>query len=112
MSEELSAEAALLAHLPGGDLIVQGLADARAGLETVNALLVEIAAPRLRRSGLNVPKFPAQAVDAEIRLYRLLGREFGCDAYGQYNSLLRRLSSLNRALEAAARRVQERARSP
>jgi hypothetical protein len=104
MNSTTFTEVARLAGLPGGELILQGLSDARAGLETTDALLVEIAAPRLRQAGLAVPEFGPQPIDAEIRLYRLLGRQFGRDAYGQYNSMLRRLSSLSRALEGAANR--------
>ena len=73
--------------------------------ETPNALLVEIAAPRLEELGIRLPKFPAEALDAEIRLYRLLGREFGADAYGQYNSLLRRLTSFIHAMERGVSRA-------
>jgi hypothetical protein len=98
----------LLSRLPGSELIREGLDDAYAGVESVNALLVEIAAPRLREFGMSVPEFPAQPLDAEIRLYRRLGAEFAADAYGQYNSLLRRLTSFNRAMERALRRAEER----
>lgn len=41
--------------LPGGDLVAQGVADLRAGRETVPAILVSIGAPRLRALGLEVP---------------------------------------------------------
>ena len=99
MNSRSVLEATRLAGLPGSELILQGLADCRAGLETQDSLLIEIAAPRLREAGLDVPDFKTQALDAEIRLYRLLGHQFGRDAYGQYNSLLRRLSSFGRALE-------------
>ncbi len=101
-------DAQWLAHLPGSELIREGLGDAHAGVETVNALLVEIAAPRLREFGIRVPEFPSQSLDAEIRLYRRLGAEFAVDAYGQYNSLLRRLTSFNRAMERALRRAATR----
>lgn len=48
----------LLSRLPGSELIREGLDDAYAGVESVNALLVEIAAPRLREFGMSVPEFP------------------------------------------------------
>ena len=43
-----------IAALPGGDLVARGLADQRSGRETVESLLVEIGAPRLRRLGFEV----------------------------------------------------------
>lgn len=101
-------DAQRMAGLPGSELILEGSDDAFAGRETANALLVEIAAPRLRELGIRVPDFPVQPLDAEIRLYRLLRREVGADAYGQYNSLLRRLTSFVRAAEGAVRRAAER----
>jgi hypothetical protein len=57
-------------HLPGGDLVAKGLEDlAPRASETAEALLVSIAATRLRQSGVPVvAPFP----DAEHRLYELL----------------------------------------
>ena len=40
--------------LPGQDLIEAGLLDLQAGRETIEALLVAIGEPRLRRLGLNL----------------------------------------------------------
>jgi hypothetical protein len=85
--------------LPGADILVDGLEDLRQGFETASALLLRIAAPRLERVGIRVPEASrAQGIDAELLLYRLLRREPG-DAYGRYNSSLRRLASLCHALE-------------
>ena len=89
-------------ELPGGDLICAGLRDAVAGIESVESLLVEIAASRLRESGLPVPAMRPATLDAEIRLHRLLAKTHGDDAYGRYNALLRRLVSFTRALDATA----------
>lgn len=84
---------------PGEDLVRQGIADLARGLETVSSLLVSVGAPRLRRAGLALsPPFP----DAEHRLYLLLAREHGDDAHSQYNALIRRLVSFERALECAS----------
>ena len=91
-----------LENLPGGDLIRAGLRDAAAGVESVESLLVEIAASRLRESGLPVPAMRPATLDAEIRLHRLLAKTHGDDAYGRYNALLRRLVSFTRALDATA----------
>jgi hypothetical protein len=86
-------------QLPGAELITAGLADLAAGRETIGSLLVIIALPRLAGCGVAIPEIPAHALDAEIRLYYLLGEQHGDEAYAQYNSLLRRLVSFCRALE-------------
>ena len=44
-----------------------------------------------------------------IRLFRLLSRTHGDDAFGRYNALLRRLVSFTRALDAAATRRKKTA---
>jgi hypothetical protein len=81
--------------LPGGDLIARGLADLSRSAETIEALLVSIGAPRLRRLGLDVPiAFP----DPERRLYAALSREEPDSAHSRYNALVRRLVSFERAL--------------
>lgn len=85
------------ARLPGEDLIEAGIADLRAGRETVPALLVAIGAPRLRRIGLELPK--ELPTTPEHRLYDLLVRELQDGAYSRYNSLIRRLVSYERAAE-------------
>ena len=86
-------------ELPGNDLIEKGVSDLRRGTETVEALLVSIGATRLRSLGLDVPDPHASA---ELRLYELLRREHGDDAYGRYNALVRRLISFERAAECAS----------
>jgi hypothetical protein len=87
----------LLEGLPGGALIQEGLADHRAGLQTIAACLVRIASPRLSRAGLIHP----EATDdegVELELYQLLSGEGG-RAYSRYNSLLRELLSFEHALD-------------
>ena len=84
-------------RLPGEDLIEAGIADLRAGRETIPALLVAIGAPRLRRIGHELPdNLPAHP---EHRLYYLLGQEHGKGAHSHYNSWIRRLVSYERAAE-------------
>jgi hypothetical protein len=84
-------------RLPGEDLIEAGMADLRAGRETIPALLVAIGAPRLRRIGLELPaKLPATP---EHRLYDLLARDLHEGAHSRYNSLIRKLVSYERAAE-------------
>lgn len=85
-----------LAHLPGGDLVAKGLDDLASARETVEALLVSIAATRLRSVGLNVP---GPIPDAEHRLYDRLAREDPDSAHSRYNALLGRLTSFENALE-------------
>lgn len=90
--------------LPGYDLVSAGLRDRAAGIESVEALLVEIAAPRLRAVGLPVPEGTAGATAAELRLYEVLGARGEADPYSRYNALLRELVSFGRAAEARVRR--------
>ncbi len=92
--------------LPGEELIREGLSDGAKGVESVASLLVEIAEPRLTACGIHQPKRATAAVDAEIRLHHLLVATSGRDAYGQYNALLRRLVSFERALEHRFRRAE------
>ena len=87
-------------RLPGADLIREGLRDLAAGVESVPALLVLVGAPRLRRLGLDVPDtdyFP------EDRLYERLAAVHGDGAHSQYNALIRRLVSFERAAECGSR---------
>jgi hypothetical protein len=87
------------AHLPGGDQVEKGLVDLAEGRETVEALLVSIAATRLRNGGIDVP--PA-IDDAEHRLYARLAREDADSAHSRYNALLGRLTSFENALECVS----------
>jgi hypothetical protein len=83
---------------PGSELIEEGLADLRSGRETVAALAVSIAAPRLASLGIDVPtphRFP------EHRLYAMLARQCGDAAHSRYNALIRRLVSFERACACA-----------
>ena len=43
-----------LSALPGADLVVKGLHDLEAGTESIEALLVQVGAPKLRSLGLEV----------------------------------------------------------
>ena len=83
-------------QLPGGDLVAKGLQDIAGANETIEALLVSIAAPRLRDLGIPVA---APLPDAEHRLYERLAREDPDAAHSRYNALLRRLTSFESALE-------------
>ena len=82
---------------PGEDLIQQGIRDLNLGLETVPALLVSIGAPRLRRLALAIP--PQVFPSPEHRLYQKLAESNPDASHSQYNALIRRLVSYERAAE-------------
>lgn len=84
--------------LPGGDLIERGLQDLEAGHESVESLLVTIAATRLRELGLPI-RASGLPQDPELKLYRRLGEDAIEDPYSAYNAYLRRLVKFRRALE-------------
>lgn len=84
--------------LPGAELISQGLEDLERGTESIEALLISIAAPRLRSLGYSFGDgFP----EPELRLYRLLAERYGDAAHSQYNALIRRIVSFQRAAACA-----------
>lgn len=101
-----------LRALPGGDLVMQGLRDLKAGAtDTAAALLVQIGRPRLIFAGIEVPDCPPREPEAELRLYARLVEDGVADPYGEYNALIRRLVSCEAALEqplGAALRGQTR----
>jgi len=86
--------------LPGADLVETGLADLTRGVRSVEALLVSIGAPRLRRIGIEVPR---GIPDPETNLYELLAASDPDSAHSRYNALIRRLVSFERAAECAGR---------
>jgi hypothetical protein len=85
--------------LPGHDLVRAGIEDLACGRESEAALVVAMAAPRLRALGFDVPdgggSFPSH------RLYALLS-EGGGGAHARYNALVGRIASFARAAEHAA----------
>ena len=84
--------------LPGEELVEQGLADLSQGRVTDCSLLVLIAAPRLRRLGIEIPdQTPPRPYEHE--LYARLAERLGDAAHSHYNSLIRRIVSYARALE-------------
>jgi hypothetical protein len=85
--------------LPGGELVAQGLHDLRAGRESDAALVVALAATRLRELGFDVPASADRSGEPpNHRLYSLLALT-DPDPYSRYNALLRRLHSFLRAAE-------------
>lgn len=96
----VSAES--LKSLPGAEIVLPGIADVAAGRETVNALAVESAASRLRRSGLDARTANADTPAAH-RLYAQLREELGDGAHSRYNAILSRVASFAGAAERAQR---------
>jgi hypothetical protein len=92
-----------LTGLPCADRVQRGLSELAEGVESVDALLVAIAAPRLARAGIEVPARAKDFSDAELQLYALLGKQGSRDPYSEYNALLRELVSFERALEHRVR---------
>lgn len=87
--------------LPGHDLLTAGLADLRRGRETEAALLVALAAPRLRALGIDVPDGVCEPAH---RLYEMLEARYGAGAHSRYNALIGRMASYVRAAEHARTR--------
>ena len=83
-------------HLPGNELVEAGLADLAHGRESIASLVVAIGAPRLRSLGVEVPD---AGPSPELRLYRVLQNMYGDGAHAQYNALIGRLVSFERACE-------------
>jgi hypothetical protein len=102
---------AVLAGLPGEELVRAGLADLASGALSPEALLIAIARPRLRRQGVAIPAAADALADAELALYRALRARHPSDAYSRYNALLRRLVRFERALEARVERARRAARA-
>ena len=87
-------------RFPGVEIVYEGIEDLRRGVESVPALLVSIGAPRLRRLRLPVPEEVVPS--AEIKLYLRLARSNLDGAHSQYNALIRRLVSFERAAECGS----------
>ena len=88
-----------LTSLPGHELVLKGLRDLAHGLESDEALLVSIGAPRLRRSGFDIAN---PLASPEHQLYDRLAAQDAESAHARYNALVRRLVSFERAADHAA----------
>ncbi len=93
--------------LPGGEMIDSGLNDLVSGKETIESLLVSLAAPRLRREGIPLPT--AILPDADRRLYRLLERTTVDLAHARYLAYLRQAASFADACRTVRRHRHHRA---
>jgi hypothetical protein len=87
-----------LQHLPGSELLLQGIDDLNSGQLTVPGLLLLSAATRLRAYGIAIPQVDLKGEPAAHLFYELLCKENGKSAYSLYNSYRRRLVSLLRVL--------------
>jgi uncharacterized Zn-binding protein involved in type VI secretion len=96
----------ILDGLPANHLIRQGLDDLAHHRASVEACLVKIGSPKLRRCGVAIAASDEETLNADHELYALLSREHGNDAHRRYNALLRELVSFERALEARHRRTR------
>jgi hypothetical protein len=91
------------AQLPGHEFVAEGLRDLSDGRETEAALILQIAAPRLRDHGITVaPAIRRDEESPEHRLYALLSAQPG--AHSRYNALLARIASYAAAAEHATPR--------
>jgi len=85
--------------LPGAELVARGIADLAQSVESVEALLASIGAPRLEDLGFRL----ATAIpEPEHKLYQLLAAEDADSAHSRYNALIRRLVRFERAAECAS----------
>lgn len=80
-------------------MIRKGLSDLADGIESIDALVVSIGAPRLARLRLAVRE---PLPDAEHRLYERLAADDPDAAHSRYNALIRLLVSYERAAECAS----------
>jgi hypothetical protein len=85
--------------LPGGDVVDAGLAALAEGEESVESLLVSLAAPRLRREGVPLPRDVIS--DADVRLYQRLEESSGALAHARYLAYLRQIESFANACASA-----------
>lgn len=86
-----------LAGLPGAERVGRGLHDLAEGRWSTDALLVAVAAGRLRALGLAVPEEVPEEPD--LALYESLRGDPSGDPYYRYNALRRELDSFISCLE-------------
>ncbi len=88
------------ADVPGCDLVAQGLRDLADQVVSDEALLVSMAAPRLRLLGIRVPRV---CDDPEQALQHRLSERYGDAAHGRYNALVRRMVAFQRSAPLVSR---------
>lgn len=90
--------------LPGGEIVDRGLRDMAYGRRTQEAFLVALAAPRLARERVPLPKRPADWMDPDLLLFREIETNTAdADlAFSRYNAARQRIDSFADALRAIA----------
>jgi hypothetical protein len=93
--------------IPGSDIVSKGLEDIRNQRITAYSLLLQVAAPRLKRLGIDIPILPGiknpEEVPYEHQLYELIK---GAGGHGLYNALVSRVASFASALEVRKPRIK------
>jgi len=92
-----------LTGLPGAARIERGLHDLNEGHLSTDALLVAVAAGRLRGLGLPIPESSALPREPDLGLYESLRDHPAGDPYYRYNALRRELDSFICCLETRRR---------
>ena len=93
----------LFAKLPGAELVAAGVAALQRGERTTEALLVALAAPRLRDIGLRIPEAADGIAWPNLAPYATVCA--GGGGHFEYNALLGRMSSSADAAERSQRRT-------
>lgn len=89
-----------LKGLPGSDRVKRGLRDLTRGHLSTDALLLAVAAQRLRELGLRMPENVALPSEPDLALYQSLRGHPSGDPYFRYNALRQELDSFISCLEA------------
>lgn len=88
-------------HLPGYELIQQGLEDLRLNKESYHYALLYSAETRLSKLGIELKG--NRPTNPSMLMFSLLKTEFGDGAHSKYNALNRRLLSFCKARELELR---------
>ena len=96
-----------LTGLPGAARVERGIHDLTEDRLSTEALLVAVAASRLRGLGLSIPEETALPREPDLALYESL-RNYPGDPYVRYNALRQELDSFISCLEARQRNKSTR----
>ena len=89
-----------LLALPGGSLVAKGLADLASGTRSEEALLVTVAAPRLRGLGFEIAP-TEEPGPPEHALFAMVEERLPQGAHAAYNALIARIVSFAQASRSA-----------
>ncbi len=93
--------------LPAAERVLAGIADLAAGDRSADALVVAVAAQRLREAGLAVPRQDRLPREPELELYAALALT-SADPYYAYRAALAESDSFIAALERRRRTREPR----